>query len=199
MGSWCFIALLVWWRGLGSYCAQSLPQIKLRGPEAETTQSYLGTTVTGTRDHHIRSLGSSARVELRSEWSARDSQAPPSSLPKFFSQSWTEEWVLARDSTTSVADLPAVSSCESKIPKFVFEKLCICQKIRQICQSSLSLEKLCNCQKKDGFWTLYGDLLSARDKTSAVWQVFSISRPGVSGGETEDTSMWRRFSRGINK
>merc|ERR1712179_411313 len=118
MGSWCFIALLVWWRGLGSYCAQSLPQIKLRGPEAETTQSYLGTTVTGTRDHHIRSLSSSARVEQRSVYSARDS-------------------------TTSVADLPAVSSCESKIPKSVFEKLCICQKIRQNCRSSLSLEKLC--------------------------------------------------------
>merc|ERR1712179_342291 len=74
------------------------------------------------------------------------------------------------------------SSCESKIPKSVFEKLCICQKIRQNCRSSLSLEKLCNCQKKDDLWTLYGDLLSARDKTSAVWQVFSISRPGATRG-----------------
>ena len=37
-------------------CLRSLPQNKLRGPEAETTQPYLGTTVTGTRDHHLRSL-----------------------------------------------------------------------------------------------------------------------------------------------
>ena len=152
---------------------RSLPQNKLRGPEAETRELETITyAASSCQLETARTLGSSARVELRSEWSARDAQPPPSE----------SAYVLQLELNWEGCGQLEMHNLRSRLASCIN----LWEQNSTICQLGVRFVGAVR-------WAF----VSQRQDLGRLANFLDI-KTQVSGGETEDTSLWR-FSRVIQQ